>query len=90
MHTQDQARGVVAVEHAVEFAVDELLQRGRVFAEFGAALFQCAQDAGTAVQHQLAGRTLCSRRGGGGLGGLCAGQQRRACQQGRGDEQGKQ
>src|SRR5690606_6625362 len=60
---QHQPAGVGAVEHLVEFASDEFLQRPAVGFELVAAGFQRGQDAGRVLQHHLARRT-----GGGGGG----------------------
>src|SRR5690606_20468308 len=55
--------------YGLELAADELLQRGAVAAELGAARFDGLEHAAGVVEHQLAGRALHGRgRGGRGLG----------------------
>src|SRR5690606_19941036 len=59
------ARSVVAVEHGVELAADETLQRGAVAAELVTARVQGFQHAPGVREHQSAGRTPhLGRRGG--------------------------
>ena len=89
MPAQHLPRGVVAVEHGVELAGHEALQRGAVAGELGAPRFQRLQHAAGVLQHHLAGRAL--RAGGGGRGGgrLGEGQRRGGGEQGRGQGHGE-
>src|SRR5688500_944964 len=92
MAPEHLARGVVAVEHRIELAVDEGTQRAAVLAELGAALLERGQHALAVVEHELARRALHLRGGGGGgrRAVLREQQGRGGGQQGRCDHEGDQ